>query len=246
MKKDLLTIAGEQVNSRLITGTRDYVDHNVMIKALKNSGAHLVTLDIKQLKLDDSEGEIQSLLTKNNLKALPTTLGATASHEAIFTARQAREILKTNWIKLEIHPNTKYFLPDSLQTLKAAEVLCQEGFVVIPCIQADPLLAKQLEQIGCAALMVSGSPAGIEKGLASEDFLALIIEQAQIPIIIDGGIYKTSHAARAIEMGADAVVIERAIVASSSPITTSKAFAQAIIAARQCYALEQEDYSLVT
>jgi thiazole synthase len=166
---------------------------------------------------------------------LPNTSGARNAREAVFAAQLAREALETNWVKLEIHPDPKYLLPDALETLKATEALARLGFVVLPYIHADPVLCKQLESAGTAAVMPLGSPIGSNKGLRTIDFLEIIIEQSKVPVIIDAGIGAPSHAAKAMEIGADAVLVNTAIAVSHDPEAMAQAFAWAVKAGRLAY-----------
>jgi thiazole synthase len=232
---DLLTIAGHQFNSRLFTGTGKFCDKATMMAALVASESELVTMALKRIDTNAQSDDILAPLIANSMKLLPNTSGAKTAEDAIFAARLTREALGTNWIKLEIHPDPKYLMPDAIETLKAAEVLCNEGFIVLPYIHADPVLAKRLEQVGCAAVMPLGAPIGSNKGLVSRDFLEIIIEQANVPVIVDAGIGAPSHAALAMEMGADAVLVNTAMAVSPDPVAMSRAFAMAVQAGRAAY-----------
>jgi len=232
---DLLTIAGHQFSSRLFTGTGKFCDKDTMMAALVASKSQLVTMALKRIDTKGQSDDILAPLLANNMKLLPNTSGAKTAEDAIFAARLTREALGTNWVKLEIHPDPKYLMPDAIETLKAAEVLCKEGFIVLPYIHADPVLAKRLEQVGCAAVMPLGAPIGSNKGLVSRDFLEIIIEQANVPVIVDAGIGAPSHAALAMEMGADAVLVNTAMAVSPDPVAMSKAFAMAVEAGRNAY-----------
>ncbi len=234
-QQDKLIIAGHGFNSRLFTGTGKFSDQVTMMAALVASQSQLVTMALKRIDTVNQDDDILAPLLANNFKLLPNTSGAKTANDAIFAAHLTREALGTNWIKLEIHPDPKYLMPDPIETLIAAEQLCQDGFIVLPYIHADPVLAKRLEQVGCAAVMPLGAPIGSNKGLVSRDFLEIIIEQATVPVIVDAGIGAPSHAALAMEMGADAVLVNTAMAVSPDPVAMSRAFALAVQAGRQAY-----------
>ena len=236
MKKyDQLVIADKTFSSRLFTGTGKFNDQKTMIDALLASQSELVTMALKRIDMGTKEDNILAPLIKNGLNLLPNTSGARNAKEAIFAAKLAREALQTNWIKLEIHPDPKYLLPDPIETLKAAETLAADGFVVLPYVHADPVLCKHLESAGCAAVMPLGAPIGSNKGIRTVDFLEIIIEQANIPVVVDAGIGSPSHAALAMEMGADAVLVNTAMAVAGDPVAMSEAFAKAVQAGRQAY-----------
>lgn len=232
---DPLMIADKIFTSRLFTGTGKFNDQQTMINALQASKSQLVTMALKRVDMRHKEDDILAPLIKNGMNLLPNTSGARNAKEAIFAAQLAREALQTNWIKLEIHPDPKYLLPDPIETLKAAEFLARDGFVVLPYVHADPVLCRHLEAAGCAAVMPLGAPIGSNKGIRTADFLEIIIEQASIPVIVDAGIGAPSHAARAMEMGAAAVLVNTAIAVASDPVAMSAAFALAVRAGRQAY-----------
>lgn len=231
----MLTIAGQQFSSRLFTGTGKFNNQQTMMDALGASGSELVTMAMKRVDLAGQSDDILSPLIAAGMKLLPNTSGARTAEEAVYAARLAREALGTHWLKLEIHPDPKYLLPDPVETLKAAEILCREGFVILPYVHADPVLCKRLEDVGCAAVMPLGAPIGSNLGLKTEDFLRIIIEQARVPVVVDAGIGAPSHAARAMEMGADAVLVNTAIAVAANPVLMSRAFAQAVEAGRSAY-----------
>jgi len=230
-----LMIAGHQFSSRLFTGSGKFRNSGVMTQALHASGSELVTMSLKRVDLAQRSDDILRPLLANNMKLLPNTSGAKTANDAIFAAQLAREALSTNWIKLEIHPDPKYLMPDPIETLKAAEELVNDGFVVLPYIHADPVLAKRLEDVGCQAVMPLGAPIGSNKGLVSHDFLKIIIEQANVPVIIDAGIGAPSHAAYAMELGADAVLINTAMAVSPDPVAMARAFSMAVDSGRMAY-----------
>jgi len=232
---DKLMISGHHFCSRLFTGTGKFANSELMTQSLSASASELVTMSLKLVDLDGQRDDILAPLLANNMKLLPNTSGAKTAQDAIFAAHLAREALATNWIKLEIHPDPKYLMPDPIETLKAAETLVKDGFVVLPYMHADPVLAKRLEEVGCQAVMPLGAPIGSNKGLVSQDFLQIIIEQANVPVIVDAGIGAPSHAAYAMELGADAVLINTAMAVSPDPVAMARAFAMAVESGRMAY-----------
>ncbi|WP_445496080.1 thiazole synthase [Photorhabdus sp. SF281] len=224
----MLKIADTTFDSRLFTGTGKFARSDLMIQAIAASGSQLVTMAMKRIDLQGGNDAILVPLQKLGVKLLPNTSGAKTAEEALFAARLAREALATNWIKLEIHPDVKYLLPDPVETLKGAEMLVKDGFVVLPYCSADPVLCKRLEEVGCAAVMPLGAPIGSNQGLLTRDFLQIIIEQAQVPVVVDAGIGAPSHALEAIELGADAVLVNTAIAVAHNPVKMAQAFRMAI------------------
>ncbi len=233
--KDILTIAGKDFESRLFTGTGKFGNHQVMEDALLASGTEMVTMALKRIDLQDKEDDILQHLHHSSFNLLPNTSGVRNAKEAVFAAQMAREALQTNWLKLEIHPDPKYLLPDPVETLKAAEELVQLGFIVLPYIHADPVLCKRLEEVGVAAVMPLGAPIGSNKGLKTIDFLQIIIEQSKVPVVVDAGIGSPSHAAAAMELGADAVLVNTAIAVAGDPVAMAIAFKNAVEAGRMAY-----------
>ncbi|MEZ8143594.1 thiazole synthase [Enterovibrio norvegicus FF-33] len=231
----MLTIADKTFSSRLFTGTGKFSGTKVMAQSIAASGSELVTMALKRVDVQNREDDILAPLIAANLNLLPNTSGAKTAKEAIFAARLAREALGTHWLKLEIHPDPKYLMPDPIETLKAAEVLVREGFIVLPYCHADPVLCKRLEEVGCAAVMPLGAPIGSNKGLVSRDFLDIIIDQAKVPVIVDAGIGAPSHAAEAMERGADAVLVNTAIAAAHNPVAMAQAFKLAVESGRMAY-----------
>ncbi len=231
----MLTIADHTFDSRLFTGTGKFSNAQTMASAIQASGSQMATMALKRVDLESKSDDILAPLIASNIKLLPNTSGAKTARDAVFAAELAREALGTNWVKLEIHPDQKYLLPDPIETLKAAEILVNKGFVVLPYCHADPVLCKHLEQAGCAAVMPLASPIGSNKGLVSREFLSIIIEQTQIPVIIDAGIGCPSDAALAMEIGADAVLVNTAIATAKNPVDMAKAFALAVKAGRLAY-----------
>lgn len=231
---DKLIIADKEFNSRLFTGTGKFSSNLIMEEALLASGSELVTVALKRVDLKEDD-DILKHLQHNQFDLLPNTSGVRTAKEAVFAAQLAREALETNWLKLEIHPDPKYLLPDPIETLKAAEELVKLGFIVLPYIHADPVLCKRLEEVGTAAVMPLGAPIGSNKGIKTRDFLEIIIEQSNIPVVVDAGIGAPSHAAEAMEMGADAVLVNTAIAVAQNPVTMGKAFKLAIEAGRMAF-----------
>ena len=231
----MLKIADKEFNSRLFTGTGKFSSSQLMEDALVASGSELVTVALKRVDIENKEDDILTHLNHPQFNLLPNTSGVRTAKEAIFAAELAREALETNWLKLEIHPDPKYLLPDPIETLKAAEELVKKGFVVLPYIHADPVLCKRLEEVGTAALMPLGSTIGSNKGLKTIDFLEIIIEQSNVPVVVDAGIGAPSDAAKAMEMGVDAVLVNTAIAVSNNPIEMAKAFRLGVEAGRMAF-----------
>jgi thiazole synthase len=240
---DPLTIAGRTFHSRLFTGTGKFGSSRVMEEALLASGSQLVTValrrvDVRRNGLTGSAGNGDDLLLHlrhPHIHLLPNTSGVRTAKEAVFAAELAREALGTNWLKLEIHPDPRWLMPDPVETLLAAEMLVKKGFVVLPYIHADPVLCKRLEDVGVAAVMPLGSPIGSNKGLRTQDFLEIIIAQSRVPVVVDAGIGAPSDAAKALEMGADAVLVNTAIAASPDPVQMARAFRLAVDSGRMAY-----------
>jgi len=228
----MLKIADKTFSSRLFTGTGKFSSNQVMQDALLASGSELVTVALRRVDMKNKQDDLLRHLQHEQFALLPNTSGVRDAKEAVFAAQLAREALETNWLKLEIHPDPKYLMPDPVETLKAAEELVKLGFVVLPYVHADPVLCKRLEEVGTAAVMPLGSPIGSNKGLVSRDFLRIIIEQSSIPVVIDAGIGAPSHAAEALEMGADAVLVNTAIAVSPDPVQMGRAFKLAVEAGR--------------
>ncbi|WP_316841863.1 thiazole synthase [Pedobacter gandavensis] len=231
----MLKIADKTFHSRLFTGTGKFSSSAIMEAALLASGSELVTVALKRVDLNHNGDDLLQHLSHPQLNLLPNTSGVRNAKEAVFAAQMAREALETNWIKLEIHPDPKYLMPDPIETLKATEELAKLGFVVLPYIHADPVLCKRLEDAGTAAVMPLGSPIGSNKGLKTIDFLEIIISQSRVPVVIDAGIGSPSDAAKAMEIGADAVLVNTAIAVSGNPVLMAEAFKIAVEAGRMAY-----------
>lgn len=230
-----LQLADKTFNSRLFTGTGKFSSSQKMQEALLASESELITVALKRVDVQNEEDDILTHLTHERINLLPNTSGVRTAKEAVFAAELSREALETNWVKLEIHPDPKYLLPDPIETLKAAEELVKRGFVVMPYIHADPVLCKRLEEVGTQCVMPLGAPIGSNKGLKTLEFLEIIIEQSNVPVVVDAGIGTPSHAAHAMELGADAVLVNTAIAVSQNPVTMAKAFKKAVEAGRMAY-----------
>src|SRR5205809_1176492 len=230
-----LIIAGRIFRSRLILGTGKFSSPEAMREALEASGAELVTVALRRADLTgkkDPFANILEFIDPKRYLILPNTSGAMHAEEAVRLARLARAAGLPNWIKLEIHPDPRYLLPDPVETLKAAELLVQEGFVVLPYINADPVLAKRLQDVGAATVMPLGSPIGSNRGIQTRDQIRIIIEQATVPVVVDAGLGAPSHAAEAMEMGADAALVNTAVAVAGDPARMAVAFTMAIEAGR--------------
>src|SRR2546423_4224515 len=233
-----LVIAGRSFRSRLILGTGKFSSPESMRDALDASGAEMVTVALRRADLSgrkDPFANILEFIDTTRFLLLPNTSGAMNAEEAVRLARLAAAAGLPKWIKLEIHPDPRYLLPDPVETLKAAEMLLQEGFTVLPYINADPVLAKRLQDIGTATVMPLGSPIGSNRGIQTRDQLRIIIEQATVPVVVDAGLGAPSHAAEAMEMGADAVLVNTAIAVANDPNRMASAFKLAVEAGRIAY-----------
>lgn len=231
----MLKIADMEFESRLFTGTGKFSNSQVMLEAITASKSQLVTVAMKRIDFKMGLDDLLTPLRQTGVRLLPNTSGARNAKEAVFAAELAREMLGTSWIKLEIHPDPKYLMPDAIETLEAARILCEKGFIVMPYVHADPVLCRRLEEVGCAAVMPLASPIGSNQGLVTESFLKIIIEQARVPVVIDAGIGAPSQAARAMELGADAVLVNTAIASSASPIVMAECFKNAVQCGRRAF-----------
>ncbi|WP_126249221.1 thiazole synthase [Chitinophaga rhizosphaerae] len=232
---DELIIAGQAFSSRLFTGTGKFGDLATMEEALLASGSQLVTVALKRVDAGHQPDNLLAHLRHPQFRLLPNTSGVRNAREAVYAAELAREALETNWLKLEIHPDPRYLLPDPIETLAATEALAAKGFIVLPYIHADPVLCKRLEAAGAAAVMPLGAPIGSNRGLRTKDFLEIIIAQSKVPVVVDAGIGAPSHAAAAMELGADAVLVNTAIAIAGNPVAMAAAFAAAVQAGRNAY-----------
>ena len=233
---DELVIAGKTFQSRLILGTGRYRSMEDMVRAVEASGTGMITVAIRRLDLDDpSKKTILDYIDWNRFQILPNTAGCATVEEALFVARLGREVGKTDFVKLEVIPDPKYLFPDGAATLEAARLLVGEGFTVLPYIHADPTLAKALEEAGCATVMPLGSAIGSGQGIHTLEELKIIIEQSSVPVVVDAGLAVPSDAAKALEMGADAVLVNTAIAQAQDPGLMADAFKQGVEAGRKAY-----------
>lgn len=230
-----LTIAGREFTSRLFMGTGKFNSNELMEQSILASGTEMVTVAMKRIDMEDADDDMLKHIVHPHIQLLPNTSGVRNAEEAMFAAQMAREAFGTNWLKLEIHPDPHYLLPDPVETLKATERLVKLGFVVLPYCQADPVLCKHLEEAGAATVMPLGAPIGTNKGLQTKEFLQIIIEQATVPVVVDAGIGAPSQAAEAMELGASAVLVNTAIAVAGNPVAMARAFKQATEAGRQAY-----------
>lgn len=232
---DALIIAGKEFRSRLFLGTGKFASNAVMAAAIDASGTELVTVALKRIEPGDADDDLLAHARRSNVALLPNTSGVRDADEAVFAAQLSREAFGTNWVKLEIHPEPRYLLPDPIETLKATEALAKLGFVVLPYCQADPELCRRLADAGAAAVMPLGSPIGTNLGLRTRDFLQIIIEQAHVPVVVDAGLGAPSHAAEAMELGADACLVNTAVAAAGDPAAMAGAFRLAVQAGRAAF-----------
>src|SRR2546425_5111469 len=236
MIPDPLTIAGRTFHPRLIVGTGKYRSMEEMRDAIDASGAEIVTVAIRRLPVDSpDEPNLMDYLNWDRYTILPNTAGCRTADEAIFTARLARELTGSSWVKLEVIPDPKYLLPDPIATLEAAQKLLSEGFVVLPYIYADPILARRLEEIGCATVMPLGSPIGSGRGIFTREELEIIIDNAGVPVVVDAGLGAPSDASLALEIGADAVLVNTAIAQAKDPVAMAEGFRLGVEAGRKAY-----------
>ena len=237
-KPTRLRIANRDFASRLIMGTGKFFSGEIMAAALEASGTELVTVALRRADLTggkDKFANILEFIDPGKYVLLPNTSGARTADEACRLARLGREATNSAWLKLEIHPDPRYLLPDPIETLKAAETLVKEGFTVLPYINADPVLAKRLEDAGCATVMPLGSPIGSARGIETRASIEIILEQATVPVVVDAGLGAPSHAAEAMEMGADAVLVNTAVAVSADPVRMAEAFKAAVAAGRTAF-----------
>lgn len=233
-----LVIAGREFQSRLLLGTGKFASHPGMASALDASGTEIVTVALRRADLTgkgDPFANILDFVDPKRYLILPNTSGAMNAEEAVRLARLAAAAGLPKWIKLEIHPDPRYLLPDPIETLKAAEILVKEGFIVLPYINADPVLAKRLQEVGTATVMPLGSPIGSNRGIETRAQIGIIIEQAIVPVVVDAGLGAPSQAAEALEMGADAVLVNTAIAVAADPVRMARAFRKAVEAGREAF-----------
>lgn len=231
----MLTIAGKTFASRLFTGTGKFSSAEVMRQALLASGCEMVTVALRRIDLNDPEDDIMQVLDRRKFFFLPNTAGARNANEAVRLAKLSRASGGGNWIKLEVTPDPRTLLPDPVDTLLAADQLVKDGFVVLPYINADPILALRLQEVGAAAVMPLAAPIGTNRGLLTRYQIEIIINQAQVPVVVDAGLGAPSHAALAMEMGADAVLVNTAIAVAGDPVRMADAFRLGVIAGREAF-----------
>jgi len=252
VNNELLTIADCTFSSRLMAGTGKFSSNALMRDTLASSGTEIVTVALRRADLsggDDPQADILKFIDPEKYLLLPNTSGAMDADEAVRLARLAEAAGLPKWIKLEIHPDPTYLLPDPIETLKAAEILVKDGFTVLPYINADPVLAKRLQDVGTAAVMPLGAPIGSNKGVVTRDQIRIIIDQATVPVVVDAGLGAPSHVAEAMELGADAVLVNTAMAIASDPVRMGQAFKLAVEAGRAAYEMglpEVEDRASAT
>lgn len=233
---DILKIGNREFTSRLFVGTGKFASPDIMLESVVASGSQMITVAMKRVNMmNEATDEMLTHINREHVQLLPNTSGVRDAREAILAAQMSREIFHTDFIKLEIHPDPRHLMPDPIETLKATEELAKEGFTVLPYIQADPVLCKLLEEAGAAAVMPLGAPIGTNKGLVTRDLLEIIISQSNLPVVVDAGLGAPSHAAQAMEMGADAVLVNTAIAVAGDPPMMARAFARAVEAGREAY-----------
>jgi len=234
--EDSMTIAGREFRSRLIVGTGKFGSFEVMSDALIASGTEMVTVALRRVDLEATGGpDILEFIDRSRYLVLPNTSGAVDAEEALRIARLARAAGLPTWIKLEVTPEPRYLMPDPVETLRAAERMVADGFTVLPYIGADPILAKRLEEVGCATVMPLGSWIGSNQGVRTRDAIQIIVEQATVPVVVDAGLGAPSHAAEAMEMGVDAVLVNTAIAVARDPAEMARAFALGVEAGRRAF-----------
>ncbi len=230
-----LVIADREYSSRLFLGTGKFGSYEVMQQAVEASGTELVTVALRRVRVHEQQDDVIEHLRVPGVNLLPNTSGVRTASEAVLAAQLAREALQTDWLKLEIHPDPRYLLPDPMETLEATEQLAKLGFHVMAYINADPVLCKHLEDVGVAAVMPLGSPIGTNRGLTTRTMLEIIIEQSRVPVVVDAGIGAPSQAAEAMEMGADAVLVNTAIAVAGDPVAMAEAFRLATQSGRMAF-----------
>lgn len=230
-----LIIGGREFTSRLFVGTGKFRSNALMEESILASGTQMVTVAMKRIDMDNRDDDMLHHIVHEGIQLLPNTSGTRNAAEAVLAAQLAREAFGTDFLKLEIHPDPRYLLPDPVETLRATEELAKLGFVVLPYIQADPVLCKRLEEAGAATVMPLAAPIGSNKGLVTRELLRIIIEQSRVPVVVDAGLGAPSHAAEAMELGADAVLVNTAIAVAGDPVRMARAFADATRAGREAY-----------
>lgn len=232
---DTLVIAGREFHSRLFIGTGKYASNRIMAEAIAASGTQLVTVALRRVDIENPNDDMLAAIDRESCLLLPNTSGARDATEAVRLAKLARAASGIEWVKLEVTPDPYYLLPDGTETLKAAETLVKEGFVVLPYINADPILARKLQDVGTATVMPLASPIGSNQGLKTRASIEIMIEQATVPVVVDAGLGLPSHAADVMEMGADAVLVNTAIATAGDPVAMAAAFRKATEAGREAF-----------
>ncbi|MBU0675674.1 MAG: thiazole synthase [Proteobacteria bacterium] len=231
----MLSIADRTFRSRLLVGTGKFSSSAMMVAAIEASASEIVTVALRRIDLEDPGDDIMSMLSRDRYLFLPNTSGARDADEAVRLARMARASGGGEWLKLEVTPDPRTLLPDPVETLKATEILAAEGFKVMPYMNADPILALRLQDVGAVAVMPLGAPIGTNLGMITRFQIEIIIEQARVPVIVDAGLGAPSHAAEAMEIGADAVLVNTAIAVAGDPVRMARAFAMAVEAGRDAF-----------
>lgn len=234
MAHDLLTIGDVQLNSRLFTGTGKYASDTLIPDIIKESGSQVITVALRRVDFESRSHNLLDFIPKG-VQLLPNTSGARTAEEAVRIARLARAAGCGNWIKIEVISDTKYLLPDGYETVRATEILAADGFVVLPYISPDLMVAKNLVKAGAAAVMPLGAPIGTNRGLKTRELIRILISEIDLPIVVDAGLGKPSHACEAMEMGADACLVNTAIASAADPIAMARAFGKAVEAGREAY-----------
>jgi thiazole synthase len=235
MGSDFLTIAGKEFKSRLMLGTGKYRSTEEMLAAIEASGCEIITVALRRIDLDSPRRSILDDIDWTKYQILPNTAGCRTAEEAVRVARLARAMGLSNWIKLEVIPDPKYLLPDPIGTLEAARTLVDEGFVVLPYINDDPVLARKLEEIGCATVMPLAAPIGTGQGMVNFEQIKIIVEQCSVPVVVDAGLGVPSDAAQAMEIGCDAVLVNTAIAQAGNPALMAEAFRLGVESGRKAY-----------
>lgn len=236
MNDDSLILGGEELDSRLILGTGKFANVDTMLGAVTASGAALVTVALRRFNPDHPDDDLMGpLLKKDGIRLMPNTSGARDAKEAVKAAMISRELSGSRFIKVEIHPNPHHLMPDPIETYEASRILAADGFIVMPYMPADPVLAKRLEDVGCASVMPLGAAIGSGRGLQTRGMLELIIDNSNIPVIVDAGLRSPAEAAMAMEMGCDAVLVNSAVAAANDPVRMAGAFATAVQAGREAF-----------
>lgn len=234
MAKDLLNIGGVELNSRLLIGTGKFNDDMLIPDVIQSSSSQVITVAMRRVDFQTSKENIMQYIPKGMI-LLPNTSGARTADEAVRIARLARAAGMGNWIKIEVITDQKYLLPDNYETIKATEILANEGFIVLPYMSPDLMVAKRLEEVGAAAIMPLGAPIGTNRGLETKELIKILIEECKKPVIVDAGIGKPSQACEAMELGADAVLVNTAIATAGDPVAMGEAFKKAVEAGRAAY-----------